>query len=191
MGCEVGSLSFTYLGLPIGCNMRKLKDWSFVVDKFNKKLSDWKAKTMSFGGRITLIKSVLSSLPLYAFSLFRAPSCTINSLEDFSNTFVRLISDGKEILFWKDKWLGEQSLCVTFDRLFRMDENKDVRIKDRIIQHGSSYSLNWCWNRTLTGRTATELEQLQAMLTGFKFADKENDSWTWSLSGSGISLQTF
>ncbi|GKE69882.1 reverse transcriptase domain, reverse transcriptase zinc-binding domain protein, partial [Tanacetum coccineum] len=55
---------FTYLGLPIGENMRRINAWGPVVEKFKNKLADWKAKMMSFGGRLTLVKSVLGSLPL-------------------------------------------------------------------------------------------------------------------------------
>ncbi|GKF29224.1 hypothetical protein Tco_0095566, partial [Tanacetum coccineum] len=73
MGCGIGEFPFTYLGLPIGENMRRVNAWGPVVEKFKNKLADWKAKTMSFGGRLTLVKSVLGSLPLYYFSMFRVP----------------------------------------------------------------------------------------------------------------------
>ncbi|XP_071687945.1 uncharacterized protein [Rutidosis leptorrhynchoides] len=36
---------------------------------------------MSIGGRLTLVKSVLNSLPMYFFSLFRVPPCVIKKLE--------------------------------------------------------------------------------------------------------------
>ena len=42
---------------------------------------------MSFGGRLTLVKSILSSLPLYYCSLFRVPSCVINQLERVRRDF--------------------------------------------------------------------------------------------------------
>ncbi|GKC44504.1 transposon TX1, partial [Tanacetum coccineum] len=63
MGCDIGEFLFTYLGLPIGENMRRVNAWTPVVEKFKKRLADWKAKTMSFGGRLTLVKLVLGSLP--------------------------------------------------------------------------------------------------------------------------------
>ncbi|GKB99576.1 reverse transcriptase domain, reverse transcriptase zinc-binding domain protein [Tanacetum coccineum] len=69
--CGVGEFPFTYLGLPIGENMRQVSTWNLVIDKFKKRLTEWKAKTMSLGGRLTLVKSVLGSLPLYYFSMFR------------------------------------------------------------------------------------------------------------------------
>ncbi|GJU27326.1 cysteine-rich receptor-like protein kinase [Tanacetum coccineum] len=64
MGCGVGEFPFMYLGLPIGENMRRVGAWNTVVEKFKNRLADWKTKSMSFGGRLTLVKSVLGSLPL-------------------------------------------------------------------------------------------------------------------------------
>ncbi|GJS89425.1 reverse transcriptase domain, reverse transcriptase zinc-binding domain protein [Tanacetum coccineum] len=73
MKCSVGEFLFTYLGLPIGENTRRIGAWNPVIDKFKKRLAEWKAKSMSFGGRLTLVKLVLGSLPLYYFLMFRVP----------------------------------------------------------------------------------------------------------------------
>ncbi|GKC38993.1 kinase-like domain, beta-lactamase/transpeptidase-like protein [Tanacetum coccineum] len=59
MGCGVGDYPFTYLGLPIDENMRRINAWNLVVEKFKSRLDNWKAKTMLFGGRLTLVKTVL------------------------------------------------------------------------------------------------------------------------------------
>ncbi|XP_071688628.1 uncharacterized protein [Rutidosis leptorrhynchoides] len=81
ISCKVGSFPFIYLGLPIGARMNRLESWKPVIDKFEKRLADWKARSMSFGCRLTLVKSVLNSLPLYYFSLFRAPPYVLKKLE--------------------------------------------------------------------------------------------------------------
>lgn len=86
--CEPASLPFSYLGLPVGANMRLEKNWISIIEKFKNKLSAWKAKYLSFGGRLTLINSVLSSLPLYYFSLFKAPVKVINKLEAIRRRFL-------------------------------------------------------------------------------------------------------
>ncbi|XP_071688252.1 uncharacterized protein [Rutidosis leptorrhynchoides] len=57
-GCNAGSFPFTYLGLPVGGRMNKIECWSPVIEKFSKRLSDWKARSFSFGGRLTLVKSI-------------------------------------------------------------------------------------------------------------------------------------
>ncbi|XP_071688191.1 uncharacterized protein [Rutidosis leptorrhynchoides] len=106
--CQVGVFPFMYLGLPIGCKMKNIKEWEPYIDKFHKRLDSWKAKLMSFGGRLTLIKSVLSSLPLYDFSLFRAPSSVINKLEGLRRLFFWGGSGESKKLSWV-KW--EDVLC--------------------------------------------------------------------------------
>ncbi|GJT16198.1 putative RNA-directed DNA polymerase, eukaryota, reverse transcriptase zinc-binding domain protein [Tanacetum coccineum] len=58
-GCAPGSLPFTYLGLPIGSNMNLISNWQPLIDRFQSRLSSWKANMLSIGGRLTLIKAVL------------------------------------------------------------------------------------------------------------------------------------
>ncbi|XP_022013940.1 uncharacterized protein LOC110913416 [Helianthus annuus] len=80
-GCVRGSFPFKYLGLQVGANMNLIKNWDLVVETFQKRLALWKAKTISFGGRITLVNFVLNALPTYYFSLFKAPLGVIKKLE--------------------------------------------------------------------------------------------------------------
>lgn len=88
LGCEVGVLPFKYLGGPVGANMNLKKHWKPIIDRFNSKLSSWKARSMSFGGRVTLIKVVLGSLPNYYLSLFKAPAGIIEQLEGIRRKFL-------------------------------------------------------------------------------------------------------
>nr|GEZ50399.1 GDSL esterase/lipase At3g48460-like [Tanacetum cinerariifolium] len=62
IGCAPGSLPFTYLGLPISSNMNLISNWQPLIDRFQSRLSSWKANMLSIGGRLTLIKAVLDSL---------------------------------------------------------------------------------------------------------------------------------
>nr|GEU44164.1 RNA-directed DNA polymerase, eukaryota, reverse transcriptase zinc-binding domain protein [Tanacetum cinerariifolium] len=57
------------------------------VKKVSNKLSNWKAKTHSVGGRLTLLKSVLGEIPTYYMSLFKAPKGIISLLEKMCNKF--------------------------------------------------------------------------------------------------------
>ncbi|PNX61786.1 cysteine-rich receptor-like protein kinase, partial [Trifolium pratense] len=45
-----------------------------VLTRIKNRLSGWKSRFLSFGGRLVLLKSVLTSLPVYALSFFKAPS---------------------------------------------------------------------------------------------------------------------
>ncbi|GJS70092.1 RNA-directed DNA polymerase, eukaryota, reverse transcriptase zinc-binding domain protein [Tanacetum coccineum] len=46
-GCASGSFPFTYLRLPIGSNMSLRSSWQVLLDKFQSKLSPWKANLLS------------------------------------------------------------------------------------------------------------------------------------------------
>nr|GEV69974.1 RNA-directed DNA polymerase, eukaryota, reverse transcriptase zinc-binding domain protein [Tanacetum cinerariifolium] len=86
-GCLGNNLPFTYLGVKVGANMMRLNSWSDMVKKMSYKLSTWKAKTLSVGGRLALLKSVLGAIPTYYMSLFKAPEGIVSHLENMRNTF--------------------------------------------------------------------------------------------------------
>ncbi|GKB28200.1 putative RNA-directed DNA polymerase [Tanacetum coccineum] len=52
-------LLFLYLGLPVGKRMGLCDGWNEVINRCRDRLSSWKAKSLSVGGRLTLIKSIL------------------------------------------------------------------------------------------------------------------------------------
>ena len=79
--CKVGNLPFVYLGLPIGGDARRLSFWDPIIHRIKTRLSEWKAKHLSFGGRLVMLKYVLSSMPIYAISFFKAPSGIVSSIE--------------------------------------------------------------------------------------------------------------
>ncbi|GJX18526.1 RNA-directed DNA polymerase, eukaryota, reverse transcriptase zinc-binding domain protein [Tanacetum coccineum] len=58
-----------------------------IALKVSNRLSKWKIKTLSVGGRLTLIKSVLTSLPLYHMSLYKAPLGVLRDLESLRRKF--------------------------------------------------------------------------------------------------------
>ncbi|XP_071712402.1 uncharacterized protein [Rutidosis leptorrhynchoides] len=58
IGCQVGTLPFIYLGLPIGSKMNKLKDWNPIIDKFNSRLSSSAIEELEIGFKHSFIKSI-------------------------------------------------------------------------------------------------------------------------------------
>ncbi|GJR24894.1 hypothetical protein Tco_0973421 [Tanacetum coccineum] len=68
MGCSIFTTPFIHLGVKVRGAMSRIKSWDDVVAKVSSRLSKWKLKTLSIGGRLTLIKSVLTSIPLYHIS---------------------------------------------------------------------------------------------------------------------------
>jgi len=71
--CVIGKYPFRYLGLPM--NTRKLnnKDWKVIEERIENRLSGWKGKLLSLGGRLVLINLVLSSLAMFMMPFFEYP----------------------------------------------------------------------------------------------------------------------
>ena len=86
-GCKSGDFPIQYLGIPI--HFRKLRnaEWRKVEERFERRLSSWKGKHLSIGGRLTLINSVLSSLPMYMMSFFALPKGVQKKLDYFRSRF--------------------------------------------------------------------------------------------------------
>ena len=86
--CNAGKLPISYLGLPIGGKPRFKEMWSLVVERVERKFSIWKRKYLSFGGRITLIKSSLSNIPVYYLSLYNMPKKVCETLDRLRRDFL-------------------------------------------------------------------------------------------------------
>ena len=81
IGCAPVKPPFVYLGIPVGQNMSRVQAWNTLRNRFITKLSRWKAKMLSIGGRLTLLKAVLGSVGSYLMSLFPVPTTVLKSLE--------------------------------------------------------------------------------------------------------------
>ncbi|GJV95289.1 putative RNA-directed DNA polymerase, eukaryota, reverse transcriptase zinc-binding domain protein [Tanacetum coccineum] len=111
-GCGSGTFPFSYLGIPLGANMNLISNWQTLIDRFRAKLSSWKASTLSIGGRLTLIKSVLGSLEIYYMSIFKCPKSVLNSLKAMRASFFWGGSGDKR----KMSWLKWENVLASFDK---------------------------------------------------------------------------
>ena len=75
------------LVLPLGAKYKALSVWDSVEERFRKRLASWKIQYISKGGRVTLIRSSLSSLPIYHLSFFRVPLKVCARLERIQRQF--------------------------------------------------------------------------------------------------------
>ncbi|XP_071704229.1 uncharacterized protein [Rutidosis leptorrhynchoides] len=182
-GCNEGFFPFNYLGLPIGENLKLHKNWQPIFDKFKLRLSDWKAKTISFGGRLTLVKSVLSSLPLYYFSLFKAPVRVLNDLEGLRRNFFWGGSMDHKKMAW-DKWCGDVIFRAAYPRLYRLESNKTATVSDRVNWADPS-AFTWAWSVDPKWRAESELDCLISKLRSYVPSNKPRDFWSWKYHSSG------
>ncbi|KAL8160998.1 hypothetical protein V2J09_012487 [Rumex salicifolius] len=78
----------SYLGLPLLHKRVNKHTFRPLLDKIEAKLSGWKSRHLSFAGRITLAKSVLSSLPVYSMGAFALPISYCRDIDRVSNAFI-------------------------------------------------------------------------------------------------------
>ena len=89
IGCRVGQLPAVYLGLPLGVPDKATSVWDGVEEKVRRRLALWKHQyIIPKGGRIILIKSTMTSMPLYQMSLFRMPKLVARRLEKLPRDFL-------------------------------------------------------------------------------------------------------
>nr|XP_016492705.1 PREDICTED: uncharacterized protein LOC107812184 [Nicotiana tabacum] len=108
IGFARGEFPFTYLGCPIFYTRRRKDYYNDLIKKVKAKLHSWKGKLLSFGGKATLISSVLQSMPVHFLSVLDPPD---NIIEYLHKMFARF--------FWSTKeegrgwhWASWQKLCL-------------------------------------------------------------------------------
>jgi hypothetical protein len=102
-GCKMGSYHFRYLGLPMHYRKLNNKDWKLIEERIKKKLSGWKGKHLSSGGRLVLINSVLSSLPMFIMSFFEVLKGVLKKIEYFRSRFFWQNDEHKKNIAWQSR----------------------------------------------------------------------------------------
>jgi len=67
------SLTDKYLGLPALVGTDQSDCFRHLIDRVVNRISGWREKTLSLGGKETLIKSITQAVPVYAMMVFRIP----------------------------------------------------------------------------------------------------------------------
>lgn len=62
LGCKI-AFFYEIFGFSIGVPFKVCVIWDRVVEKLERRLVGWKQLYLSKGGRLTLVKSILSNLP--------------------------------------------------------------------------------------------------------------------------------
>ena len=124
----------TYLGIPIVMGRLRLSHIQHVQDKALAKLSGWQCKLLNPRGRRVLVRSVLSSLPVYLLTVLKPPKKFIKSFDKVRRRFL---------------WAGNQQLqggkCkVSWARLLWPIERGGLGITD-LDCFSRAFRLRWLW----------------------------------------------
>lgn len=80
LGYKVGTMPFTYLGLPMGTTRPRVVDMAPLVDRVERRLIA-SAAFLPYGGRLTMINSVLYAIPTYYMCSLKLPKTVIDAID--------------------------------------------------------------------------------------------------------------
>lgn len=79
-GCPVGCFPIKYSGIPLHFENLRREDIQPLVDKMLKRIASWKGKLLSQAGKVVLIKTCLTNIPVYLLSFIKFPKWAIKLL---------------------------------------------------------------------------------------------------------------
>jgi hypothetical protein len=85
---KIGNFPGKYLGLPLHIHKLRRIDVQPLIDKIGARLPDWKGRLLSTAGRETMIKTVLSSQPIYHMTTFPEHKWLIRKIDRLRRSFL-------------------------------------------------------------------------------------------------------
>ncbi|GKV25367.1 hypothetical protein SLEP1_g34816 [Rubroshorea leprosula] len=168
LNCKTAALPCKYPGMPLGANPRRIDTWKPLIETFRRKLSVWKGKFLSLGGRITLINSVLSSLPVFLMSLHLLPKQVTRELDKIRRNFLwGGVGEGRKIA-----WVAWERVCC---------EKKEGGLGVKNLRWFNMALLGKWWGRLIGGDKG-----LWSRVLLEKYGGKGGNWLSWMKEGRGI-----
>ncbi|XP_013633247.1 PREDICTED: uncharacterized protein LOC106338931 [Brassica oleracea var. oleracea] len=87
-GMPMGSLPVRYLGVPLCTKKLSLLHCEVLLQQIKTKLSSWSAKSLSFAGRLLLIKTVITGITTFWCSTFILPQACVKRINSLCGVFL-------------------------------------------------------------------------------------------------------
>lgn len=79
-GCMVGTLRFTYLGLPMGTTKPNMEDLTPMIDTVERKLFGC-ATWLSYTGRLQMVNAAITPITTYTMCIIRLSRGVIENID--------------------------------------------------------------------------------------------------------------
>ncbi|XP_058765470.1 uncharacterized mitochondrial protein AtMg00310-like [Vicia villosa] len=131
--CKLDKIPFKFLGLVVGDNPRRTKFWTPILANLKARLSPWIGRLLSIGGRVTLINSVITTVPIYHISFFKIPK-KVN---------IEIIKIQRNFL-WQNALERKWVVWISWKTINKLKEDGGLGIKD-ILTFNKALLTNWLW----------------------------------------------
>ena len=88
LGCPISAFPQPYLGLPLTTTKIRQSDLQPLLARFDKYFAGWRGSLLNQSGREVLVRSVLSSFPIYAMCSILLPKGVIETLDAKRRAFL-------------------------------------------------------------------------------------------------------
>lgn len=123
-----------YLGVPLCRGRIKASYFQPIIDKIQSRVSGWFSKLLSFGGKIILLRYVLSSMPLHLLAAMNPPVSIFDRIERVFAAF--LLNSSTESS--KHHW-------ISWDALARPTQEGGIGVR-RLSEVGDAFTFKRCWS---------------------------------------------
>jgi hypothetical protein len=79
-GCDIGTMPFTYLGLPMGTTKPRMENLTPTMDRILRRLSSC-STWLSYSGRLEMLNSAITPITTYALCTFKLPKGVIENID--------------------------------------------------------------------------------------------------------------
>ncbi|XP_075508005.1 uncharacterized protein LOC142544859 isoform X1 [Primulina tabacum] len=87
-GFTPGMLPFRYLGIPLAAKRLRSSDYCMLVNAIAAKINSWPRHSLSYAGKLELIRSVIQGIECFWLSVLPVPNCVIDSIHSLCRKFV-------------------------------------------------------------------------------------------------------
>lgn len=87
-GMPMGTLPVRYLGVPLCTKKLSLLNCEGLLQQIKTRLSSWSAKSLSFAGRLLLIKTVITGITTFWCSTFILPQACVKRINSLCGVFL-------------------------------------------------------------------------------------------------------
>lgn len=131
-GFNQGTLHVRYLGIPIASGKLRTSDYAILVDNLTEKVNAWPRHTLSYAGKLELIRSVLQGVECFLLSILPLPVNIIDRIYGICRNF-----------FWSSKHPP-----IAWNIVWKPKEDRGLRLKNLVA-----------WNNALIAKTLWKIHK--------------------------------
>lgn len=160
-----------YLGVPMIHERKSKEAFAFMIDHVKKRLSGWKAKSLSMAGRVTIAQSSLFSIPGYVMQSTVIPASTCDAIEKLCRDFIWGSTANRRrchLVAWDKVCRPKEEGGLGFHGLRLLNQSYMMKLGWRLVQHGDQL-----WSRVLRSKYGCGVHSLPVV------AVRPRASHTW------------